>query len=578
MVKFYWRYLKEKKSILFMNIFFVSLQIVIQTVFLMKEMKNIIENGVGRQDLAYIYQSGLKMMLFTLLVGLCTVAASYFSARVVAYVTCRVREDCYKKVLSLTPQEMSVFGESTLQMRTITDATQIQILLINMMRTSLMVPIIIVCMLILIFRMNKIIFLILLGVFAVTVFVLVYLGVKSKPLFELLQKKTDRFNLLMREKITGVRPIRAFVNEELEVGRTKAANDEIYDTAIKANDKINFLSPLSLILMNWAVVLIYLASSSQLRAQMAKISDLLLVFQYLGYFITSLGVVPVLVNLIPKVSVGCARIDELLNIRSLAETDTKEKIKDFHTDAGEIVFENVIFGYAGAVDVIANVSFTAAAGKTTAFIGTTGSGKTTIMNLIMGFYQPTFGDIKVDGVSLRELDLSDYRKNLSYATQKASVFQDTAKNNITMYDSSMSEERIDQACKAACFDEVLEKMPEGIDTVMAQGGTNISGGQRQRMSLARTVAKDAGIYIFDDTFSALDAATEKKSRESITKMLEGRTVLMVAQKIATIMDADQIIVLDKGRVAGVGRHEELLESCQEYRDIYMTQCYMKEKE
>lgn len=576
MLKFYWRYLREKKGILFLNVFFVALQIVIQTVFLIREMKKIIENGVGRQDMAYIYSSGMKMLFFTLLVGLCTVAASYFSARVVAHVTCRIRDDCYKKVLLLTPQEMSVFGESTLQMRTITDATQIQILLINLMRTSLMVPIIIVCMLILIFRMNRIIFLILLCAFAVTVFTLGYLGARSKPLFELLQKKTDHFNMLMKEKITGARPIRAFVNEELEVEKTKAADEEIYDTAIKANDRINFLSPVSLILMNWAIVLIYLASTSQLRAGMARISDLLLVFQYLGYFITSLGVVPVLVNLIPKVSVGCARIDELLNFRAVSETDQNNKIKGFHADAGEIVFEDVIFGYAGAVDVIANVSFTAAAGKTTAFIGTTGSGKSTIMNLIMGFYRPTFGDIKVDGVSLRDLDLSDYRKNLSYAAQRASVFQDTARNNITMYDETMSDERISLACRASCFDEVLEKMPDGINTVMSQGGTNISGGQRQRLSLARTVAKDAAIYIFDDTFSALDAATEKTARKNIKKMLEGKTVLMVAQKITTIMDADQIIVLDKGRIAGMGSHEKLLKECPEYREIYKTQCYLDE--
>ena len=225
------------------------------------------------------------------------------------------------------------------------------------------------------------------------------------------------------------------------------------------------------------------------------------------------------------------------------------------------------------MDVIANVSFTAGAGKTTAFIGTTGSGKSTIMNLIMGFYRPTFGDIKVDGVSLRDLDLSDYRKNISYATQKASVFQDTVENNIRMFDENINEERMDAAIKAACFDEVLEKMPEGINTVMSQGGTNVSGGQRQRLSLARTVAREAGIYIFDDSFSALDAATEKKARESIKKMLEGKTVLMVAQKIATIMDADQIIVLDKGRIAGIGKHEELLATCPEYRDIYETQCY-----
>ena len=200
------------------------------------------------------------------------------------------------------------------------------------------------------------------------------------------------------------------------------------------------------------------------------------------------------------------------------------------------------------------------------------------MNLIMGFYAPTFGDIQINGCSLRSIDLNEYRTHISYATQKAFVFQDTAKNNITMYDRNMTAERLACACQSSCFDEVVDKMPNGIDTVMSPGGTNISGGQRQRLSLARTVAKNAEIYIFDDTFSALDTITEKKSRQQIKKMLDGKTVIMVAQKIDTIKEADQIIVLDKGKITGTGRHDELLNSCKEYRDIYETQSYLSGRE
>ena len=576
MIRLLGRYFKENKLLVILNIVFVALQIIIQTVFLMKEMKNIIDNGVGRQDMDYIIHSGIKMIVFTLLVGACTIAASYLSAKIVAKMTCRIREDCYKKVVTLSPQEFSIFGESSLLTRTIADATQIQILVINIMRTSLMVPIIIVCMLVLIFRMNRLLFAILFIIFAITVFILIYLGARSKPLFEKLQGKIDYINLLMKEKITGVRTIRAFRNESLEEEKMVKANDDTYDVAISANAKINFLSPISMVLMNWAVVIIYLASSSQLRAGMASISDLLLIFQYLAYFITSLGVVPVMVNLLPKVSVSCKRINELLDMKARADEEEGENKSTEPVKQGEITFSDVIFGYSGATDVIANVSFTAKAGKKTAFIGTTGSGKTTIMNLLMGFYEPTFGDISVDGVSLRERDLDEYRKSFSYATQRAMVFEDTARSNITMYDSNVADEQIEEAVKAACFDEVIDKMPDGIDTRMAPGGTNISGGQRQRLSLARTVCKDASVYIFDDTFSALDAATEKKAREKIMTMLDGKTVIMVAQKISTIKDADQIIVLDRGRIVGKGSHEELLQSCDEYREIYRTQSYLEE--
>ncbi len=576
MIRLLGRYFKENKLLVILNIVFVALQIIIQTVFLMKEMKNIIDNGVGRQDMDYIIHSGIKMIVFTLLVGACTIAASYLSAKIVAKMTCRIREDCYKKVVTLSPQEFSTFGESSLLTRTIADATQIQILVINIMRTSLMVPIIIVCMLVLIFRMNRLLFTILFIIFAITVFILIYLGARSKPLFEKLQGKIDYINLLMKEKITGVRTIRAFRNESLEEEKMVKANDDTYDVAISANAKINFLSPISMVLMNWAVVIIYLASSSQLRAGMASISDLLLIFQYLAYFITSLGVVPVMVNLLPKVSVSCKRINELLDMKARADEEEGNNKSTEPVKQGEITFSDVIFGYSGATDVIANVSFTAKAGKKTAFIGTTGSGKTTIMNLLMGFYEPTFGDISVDGVSLRERDLDEYRKSFSYATQRAMVFEDTARSNITMYDGNVADEQIEEAVKAACFDEVIDKMPDGIDTKMAPGGTNISGGQRQRLSLARTVCKDASVYIFDDTFSALDAATEKKAREKIMTMLDGKTVIMVAQKISTIKDADQIIVLDRGRIVGKGSHEELLQSCDEYREIYRTQSYLEE--
>lgn len=558
------------------NIFFLMCQIIILTVYLMPGMKSIIDKGVGRNDIDYIINSGIRMLLLTAAVGACTIAASYFSAKVTAAATCMAREDCYDKVLSLSSQDYNHFGGSTLLTRTMADGVQIQLLLINILRTSMMVPIIIVCMLVLISRINLPIFFILTGVFAVTVFLLVFMGARTKPIFEKLQECVDSINLPMQEKLTGVRAIRAFGNQKLEEDKMDGVDDEAYHKALRANKNINFLAPCSLVIMNWTVALIYFIGTNQLKAGLVSISDLLLIFQYLAYFIGSLAVVPVLVNLIPKASVSCRRINELLDYEPTV-TNSDEAVTD-GIDEGRIEFDGASFGYSGTKDVISNITFTAQPGRTTAFIGVTGSGKSTVMNLIDRLYQLGAGSIKIDGRNIDDYDMEYLRRNISYGTQTPMVFQDTVRNNITAYDGACTEERIREACEASCFSEVLEGMYDGLDTVMSQGGMNISGGQRQRLSLARTAAKDARIYIFDDTFSALDAKTEAAARANIKKMLSGRTVLMVAQRISTIKDADRIIVLDDGRIAGQGTHEELLASCREYQEIYKTQCYVEKEE
>lgn len=575
MVAFVLKYIKKDTRFVLLNMLFIFGQVLINSLFLMQEMKNIIDQGVGRQDMQYIWQSGARMLGWTVLAGICVVVASLFSAKTVAHVVCGIREDCFRKAASLAPQEFAHFGESTLLMRTTSDAFQVQNLLMNLLRSCMMVPMNILVMLFLIYRMNRTIFWILSGIFVLTIGMLLWMGRRTRPRFEHLQQKTDHITLLMKEKITGVRYIRALGNERLEEAKMSRANSEAYDAAIKANARVNFLSPLSLVMMNWAVVLIYLAASAQLRAKMASVSDLLLVFQYLAYFISSLAVIPTLVNLVPRAAVAAGRIRELLEYEGTRDGNRDGGKAALPADGkGDIVFDDVIFGYAGAVDVIAHVSFTAEAGKTTAIIGTTGSGKSTLMNLVMGFYEPTFGEIRVDGVPLRKMDREAYRKHLSFAPQKPMVFQDTVRANITMYDDRVSEERIQAACAASCLDEVLEKIPGGLDAVMTQGGMNLSGGQRQRLSLARTLARDARIYLVDDSFSALDAVTERKALEGMSKILAGKTVLMVAQKISTIRNADRIVVLERGRVAGVGTHDELLEGCAEYRAIYETQSYL----
>ena len=323
--------------------------------------------------------------------------------------------------------------------------------------------------------------------------------------------------------------------------------------------------------MNWAIVLIYLASSSQLRAGMASISDLLLVFQYLGYFIACLGVVPYMVNLLPKASVSCARINELLDYDYSGDYACDDGIYTARPEPAEIIFSNVSFGYPGAEEVVSDISFTAEAGKTTALIGSTGSGKTTITHLIMGFLRPTSGEIRVGSRPAGDIHL---RQDISYAPQKAYVYNDTILNNITMYSDNIDEKRLSDAVHAACLDEVTDRLENGMQTMVQAGGKNLSGGQRQRLSLARALARDTGIYILDDAFSALDNDTEKRCRGRIKDLLQGKTVLMIAQKMDTIRDADRILVLSDGKIAGSGTHEELLKNCREYKEICDTQNYI----
>ena len=480
----------------------------VQLCLLLPESKRIIDKGVNLQNTDVIWHSGIMMVIFTLIIGICNLMNAYFSSKATAGFTCSVRKACFSKANSLSPQDFAKFGESTLLNRTMADVANITVVTINALRLWMAIPILIVTELFIIALNNVYIFMVLAFFFIMTVTFLIVFMAKSRRNFEELQKKLDKINLNMRERIVGVRHIRAFGNEELVYEKSAKGNEDVYDEAIAANSKINFLSPVAMVVMNWVVVLIYILGTQQIKEGMASISQLLLIFQYISSFILSLMTIPFLINVLPKGMVSARRINELLNfIPTKYETTTQPLKKD--KTLGKVEFRNVVFGYSGALDVIADISFTAQAGKTTAFIGTTGSGKTTIMNLMQGLYLPTFGDILIDDISIRNADENWLRSCFSYGTQRPMIFQDIVKNNISR---TVSNERIKQACDASCFSEILAQKNEGLEFQLAQGGMNLSGGQRQRLSLARTAAREAPIYIFDDTFSALDAQTEKKSR------------------------------------------------------------------
>ncbi len=573
MLSLYRKYLGHYTSFVIATFITTCIIYFVQLCLLLPESKRIIDKGVNLQNTDVIWHSGMMMVIFTVIIGICNLMNAYFSSKAAAGFTCSVRKACFTKANSLSPQDFAKFGESTLLNRTMADVANITVVTINALRLWMAIPILIVTELFIIALNNVYIFMVLAFFFILTVVFLVVFMAKSRKNFEYLQQKLDKINLNMRERIVGVRHIRAFGNEGLVYEKSVHGNEEVYDEAISANRKINFLSPVAMVVMNWVVVLIYILGTQQIKEGMASISQLLLIFQYISSFILSLMTIPFLINVLPKGMVSARRINELLSFEPTKYETTEHIKKD--TTIGKVEFRNVVFGYSGALDVIADISFTAQPGKTTAFIGTTGSGKTTVMNLMQGLYLPTFGDILIDDVSIRNADEEWLRSCFSYGTQRPMIFQDTVKNNISR---TASDERIRQACDASCFSEILAQKNEGLAFQLAQGGMNLSGGQRQRLSLARTAAREAQIYIFDDTFSALDAQTEKKSRKAIHDMLKGKTIIMVAQKINTIRDADHIIVLEKGRIAGQGKHDDLLKSCKVYQEIYQTQCYLDKKE
>lgn len=578
------RYLKGHWHWVILNTAGIGLNAILQICVLIPQSKRIIDRGIYAGDMAYVSRVGVRMLVITLLTAAMSVVVAWASSRAVAGFVFSLRTACFRKAAEMSPQDAARFGESTLLTRIMTDVTTLQTLMLNVLRGSTLVPFIILAELFMLARINMTFFWIFTVFFGLTIAFLVYFGNKSRPFFERTQKSIDRINLLMKEKITGVRAIRAFDNQALEEEKLERADEETYLAATGAIRKISFLSPVSLVVMNWAVIVIYIAGSVQLKAGMASISSLIQVFQYLSYAIASLAIIPSLVNLLPQAGVAAGRILEVLHDRGTGDAGKADRKGNAGLPAdactgrdslGDIEFDNVVFGYAGSAAVIDHVSFTARAGRMTAFIGATGSGKTTLMNLMLMLYRPVSGEIRIGGKRLEEWDADVLRGHTAYGTQRPQVFQDTVRNNITVYRDDCTEEQILSACADAGFAEVLEGLPDGLDTVMALGGTNLSGGQRQRLSIARTLARDADLYILDDTFSALDAKMEQKVLAAVRKRCAGRTLIMVAQKVSTIRDADQIIVLDAGRVAAAGTHEELLACCSQYREIYQTQCYLE---
>ncbi len=571
------RYLKDYWAQMLIIVVFTVGQAYAQT-SLPEYLNKIMNQGVAKGDMPYIVRIGATMLVMTVTMGICMVIAGYFSAYVTAKFTTRIRADIFKKTQTFSDLDYQNFSKESLLSRATGDATQMQMVVINMLRSAMRVPFIAIFTFVRCVLMDAPLSLILGGSFVLSMLLVRRANMLSMPKFMELQRRGDRVGTLMNEKLTGARSIRAFSRQQYEIEKLTEANRQVLHQAVDANRIINLIDPLVQVIMNLVVVLILMIGSVQMRRGLISLSGLIVYIQYSIQLAAGFSMVMTILNALPSCEVSAARIREVLDYSSKdtrpAEPRTAEAPK------GEIRFKDVHFGYSGARDlVLEKINLTIPAGKTTAIVGATGSGKSTLLKLIPQFYGTQFyGSILIDGMDTKEMNPHDLRKLISYAPQKAVVFSGTVESNLRMAKPDATPEDIQKACDMAMVTEYLEAKHAGPEFELTQGGGNLSGGQRQRISIARAFIKDAPVYLLDDTFSALDFKTDAAVRAAMYRELAGRTIVVVAQRISTIMSADQIVVLDKGRIIATGTHRELLAGCGVYREIYETQVSQNGKE
>ena len=518
----------------------------------------------------YLFRLGGLMVLITLCSAAASIAVSFIAARVGAGIARNLRSDIFRKVEGFTSAEFDKFSTASLITRTTNDVNQVQLIVTMGLRMICYAPILGIGGAILAastsLSMSWIIVLAIVLLFVIMIIVLL----TAMPKFKVMQKMIDRLNLVTRESLSGLLVIRAFGTERYEEQRFDKANKDLTSVNLFVNRVMTFLMPLMTIIMNGVSMLVVWVGAHLIEQSQMQIGDMMAFIQYSMMIIMSFLMIAVMFVIIPRASVSGGRIAEVLGHEcSIKDPDDPELLENVR---GEVRFENVCFRYEGAEnDVLHDISFTAEPGRTTAFIGTTGSGKTTLISLIPRFYDVTEGSVKIDGIDVRSVTQHDLREQIGIVPQKGMLFSGDISSNLRYGRRTAGDDEIQLAAQTAMASEFIEKMPEGYSSVVSQGGTNYSGGQKQRLAIARALVKKAPVYIFDDSFSALDFRTDAALRKALKKYTGNSTVIIVAQRISTIMHADKIIVLDGGRIVGSGTHNELLESCDAYREIAVSQ-------
>lgn len=539
-------------------------------------LARMIDVGIRNNDFGYVKQQGILMVVITVVGIIMNILLGYFGSRITTNIVADIRDDLFKKIQSYSHQEYETLGVASLITRTTNDAYQIMLFLQNILRIGFMTPMMFVVSLYMVMRTSVSLSYYVIGALPFLLLSVVAIAKFSEPLSKKQQKNLDKINSILRENLSGLRVIRAFVNEKFEEKRFAKVNDNYTKSSKSLFRLMAVAQPGFYFLFNIVMVLIIWSGAVQIDAGSLQVGDLIAFIEYIFHALFSFMLFASVFMMYPRAAVSAGRIQEALDAspsikedpNGVSETKTK----------GYIEFKNVTFAYPGHSQepVIRNVSFTVSPGETVAFIGSTGSGKSTLIQLIPRFYDVSDGEILIDGVDVRDYRLSKLRDKIGFIPQKALLFTGTIADNLRYGKEDATQEEMERAAEIAQATDFISKKTDGYDELLSEGGANFSGGQKQRLAIARAIIRRPEIYIFDDSFSALDYQTDAKLRARLKKETTESTVLIVAQRVGTIMHADKIIVLNEGEVVGIGTHRELLENCPIYYDIAASQLSKEE--
>ncbi|OMF66415.1 ABC transporter ATP-binding protein [Paenibacillus sp. FSL R5-0766] len=533
-------------------------------------MADIVNYGIIKGDIPYIWQIGGWMLVIAIGGTACSVIASYLSSRTAGGFAKQLRSRVFRHVENFSLQEFDKMGTASLITRTTNDITQVQNVLTMMLRMMIMAPLMCIGGIFMAVSQDAKLSTIFLVVLPVLGGAIALIGAKGLPLFKTIQKKLDRLNLVLREQLTGIRVVRSFNRGEHEKVRFNGANTELRDSSIKVNVLMATIMPVMMLVMNFSMIAILYFGGMRIDSGNMNIGALIAFIQYAMQIMFSLIMVSMIFVMIPRASASAERINEVLDMQP--DLSNPEQPRGMKSMQGMIEFDNVTFRYPGAENpALSDISFTARSGETTAIIGGTGSGKSTLLSLIPRFYDVTEGSVRVNGTDVREIRQEDLRAKIGFVPQKAVLFTGTITENIRHGKDDATMDEVVHAARTAQAENFITEMKEGYDSLIAQGGNNVSGGQKQRLSIARALVRRPEVYIFDDSFSALDFKTDAKLRAALKSETTEAAVLIVAQRVSTVMDADRILVMDEGRIVGSGTHKELLEHNEVYREIVSSQ-------
>lgn len=565
-------FLKPHWKLCFFTILFVIVDVV-GALIIPTFAANMLNQGTTPgADFSVLTQTCIRMLIAALISGIATILGAYICSDLTSKVGADIRRTLYKKTLSLSGSDFRTFGTASVTTRTVSDITNIQFALLSCFQMLFPVPVIFIVSLVLAFHKDVLMGLILVCVLLLIILVAGIIMHSTAPMFKKLQKKLDKMSKVLLENITGVRVIRAFNKEESEEGRLNNEFGDYAGTAIKVNKRFAVLDSISFFAINVFVILVYTFSGFRITAGHFQIGDITAIIEYAMLSLFFLMMAQMVILTLPRALECCNRIGEILDFSPTIADTAEKRIDEKKNSKDVLTFQNVSFRFADADEyTLKNLDFSCRRGETTAIIGGTGSGKSTVASLMMRFNEVTDGAVLLNGVDIRKMLQNQLREHLSFVQQKAWLFSGTIAENLRYGNPGATDEQLWHALTIAQSKDFVSALPEGLNAFVAQGGTNFSGGQRQRLSIARALVKKPELYIFDDSFSALDFKTDAALRKALIPETKDAAVVIIAQRISTILHADSIIVLHEGEPVGIGKHEELLENCPIYKEIYDSQ-------